>query len=205
MMYFLPFFLKYWNSPLGYGDWRLSYETITWVGPKCDIPSVFLYGMVKEAFHLPQGLLNHGIYRFNRFGICFCPPSYIVVVNMPMIVDKIPECLLPRSIDVYWLSELVHIIVVTKNGIFLGHRYITIDKGIFICSSSWSAYALKFLIAFIPETSVKVRSQVSLCGIFGGESGDATGFSPSTSVFTVSVIPLLLHTQFSFINVDNIV
>jgi len=50
--------------------------------------------MVTEAFHLPQGLLNHDIYSFNRFGICFCPPSYIVVVNMPTIVDKTPEYLL---------------------------------------------------------------------------------------------------------------
>jgi hypothetical protein len=72
----------------------LSYETIMRVGPKCDVPAVFLYGVVTEAFHLPQGLLNHDIYSFNLFGICFCLPSYIVVVNMPTVVDKIPECLL---------------------------------------------------------------------------------------------------------------
>jgi len=56
------------------------------------------------------------------------------------------------------------------------------------------------LIAFIPETSVKVRSRVSICDIFGGESSDATGFSPDTPVFPVSIFPPLLRTQFSFIN-----
>jgi hypothetical protein len=89
---------------------------------------------------------------------------------------------------------------VTKNGIFLGHWYVTIDKGIFVCSSSWNAHAPKLLIAFIPETSVKVQSRVSLCDIFGGESDVATGFFPGTSVFPVSIIPPLLLTQFSFIN-----
>jgi hypothetical protein len=69
-----------------------------------------------------------------------------------------------------------------------------------MCSSSWNAYALKLLIAFIQETSVKVQSRVSLCDIFGGESDVTTGFSPSTSVFPVSIIPPLLLTQFAFIN-----
>jgi hypothetical protein len=56
------------------------------------------------------------------------------------------------------------------------------------------------LIAFIPETSVKVRSRVSSCDIFGGESVDATGFSSSTYVFPVSIISPLLRSPFSFIN-----
>jgi hypothetical protein len=32
-------------------------------------------------------------------------------------------------------------------------------------------------------TEARVRSRVSSCGIFGGQSGNETGFSPTTSIF----------------------
>jgi hypothetical protein len=35
----------------------------------------------------------------------------------------------------------------------------------------------------------RVRTQVNPCGIRGGQSGTATGFSTSSSVFTVNIIP----------------
>ena len=43
-----------------------------------------------------------------------------------------------------------------------------------------------------------VRSQVSSCDIYYGQSGTATCFSPSTSVSSVSIIPPMLHSH-SFI------
>ena len=40
----------------------------------------------------------------------------------------------------------------------------------------------------------RVQSKASLCEIFSGQSGPVTGFSPSTSVSPVSIIPPILHT-----------
>jgi hypothetical protein len=39
----------------------------------------------------------------------------------------------------------------------------------------------------------RVRSQVTPCGVFGGQSGTGTGFSPSCRFSPVSFIPLVLH------------
>jgi hypothetical protein len=42
-----------------------------------------------------------------------------------------------------------------------------------------------------------VRSQVNACEICGGQRGTGTGFSPSTPVSSVSIIPPMLHTHSS--------
>jgi hypothetical protein len=43
----------------------------------------------------------------------------------------------------------------------------------------------------------RIRTRVNPCGICDGQSGIGTGFSPSSSVFPVSIIPLSL---FKFIS-----
>jgi hypothetical protein len=42
-----------------------------------------------------------------------------------------------------------------------------------------------------------VQSQTSLCGAFNGNSSTETDFSPSTSVFPVSITQPLMHTHSS--------
>jgi len=45
------------------------------------------------------------------------------------------------------------------------------------------------------STWVQVQSQVSPCGICGGQSDTKTGLSPGNSIFTSSITPPMLHTH----------
>ena len=44
-----------------------------------------------------------------------------------------------------------------------------------------------------PTSEARVRSRASPCGIFGGQSGTGTGFSPEYFGFPVNSIPPVLH------------
>ena len=45
------------------------------------------------------------------------------------------------------------------------------------------------------DAEAQFRSQTSSCEVFVGHSGNGTGFSPSTSVSPVSIIPPMLNTH----------
>jgi hypothetical protein len=62
-------------------------------------------------------------------------------------------------------------------------------KSWFVCVPLFYAYYyVKPLTA-----DARVRAHLSPCGICSGQSGNGAGFSPSSSVSPVSVIPPLLH------------
>jgi hypothetical protein len=47
--------------------------------------------------------------------------------------------------------------------------------------------------SLVPHTGVQVQSPLSQCERCGVQSGTETGFSPITSVFPITVIPLMLY------------
>ena len=69
---------------------------------------------------------------------------------------------------------------------------------IFVCNP----YIRKLASRRSLTAKADVQSKISLCDIFGRQSGPETGFSPSTSVSPVSIIPPMLHTVLHLVPQD---